>query len=87
VNTTALLQERGQTHGNFCDNARYAQQLRALWRTSPQWDAMPAEHQEALDQMAGKFSRILSGQSTFFDHWADVAGYAKLAEKACQSAR
>jgi hypothetical protein len=84
MQTDALLTERGTTHGKFEDNARYAQRLRALWRTSPAWASMPDEHKEALDQMAGKFSRILSGQSMFFDHWRDVAGYASLAEKACK---
>jgi hypothetical protein len=44
---------------------------------------MPDEHREALDHMAGKFSRILSGQSRYGDHWKDVAGYATLALKVC----
>jgi hypothetical protein len=83
VSTTTLLQERGQTHGHFADNARYAQMLRALWRSSPAWHTMPDEHREALDHMAGKFSRILSGQSRYGDHWKDVAGYATLALKVC----
>lgn len=83
MSTTALLQERSTTHGRFADNARYAQMLRALWRSSPAWSSMPDEHREALDHMAGKFSRILSGQSRFCDHWADLAGYASLAQQAC----
>lgn len=79
METTALLNERGTTHGRFADNARYAQQLRAIWRTSMYWGQMPLEHREALDHIAGKLSRILSGQSTFEDHWRDIAGYATLA--------
>lgn len=81
--TTALLSERGQTHGSFASNAHYGQQLRQLYRTSRHWEWMPPEHREALDMMATKISRILSGQSTFRDHWSDLAGYAKLAEDAC----
>ena len=77
--TEALLEARGKTHGQFADNAKYAQTLRLLWRQSRYWDAMPLEHREALDHIAGKLSRILSGQSTFRDHWDDIAGYAKLA--------
>jgi hypothetical protein len=80
----ALLTARGQTHGSFRDNAHYGQSLRSLWRTSPGWAKMPAEHREALDHIAGKLSRILSGQSTVADHWADVGGYAELARKVCQ---
>lgn len=38
-------------------------------------------HREALDMMACKISRILSGQSGFEDHWADIEGYARLARE------
>lgn len=68
MSTDALLTERGTTHGSFADNANFAQHLRALWRSSNNWHAMPIEHREALDHIAGKLSRILSGQSRFPDH-------------------
>jgi hypothetical protein len=83
MDTKALLSARQQTHGNFEDNAYFAQRLRELWRESDAWSTMPFEHREALDQFAGKLSRILSGQSTFADHWADISGYSKLAEQVC----
>lgn len=79
----ALLSERGTTHGSFTDNARNGQMLREAFRSSPRWAEMPPEHREALDHIAGKLSRILSGQSRFRDHWADIAGYATLAIEAC----
>jgi hypothetical protein len=84
MSTSGLLEERHTTHGDFRDNARVGQHLRAFWRAQPTWNAMPEEHREALDHLAGKLSRIFSGQSMFPDHWADIAGYAVLAEKACQ---
>lgn len=83
MSTTELLHERQGTHGDFADNARIAQRLRACWRVEPTWQDMPMEQREALDMIAGKISRILSGQATFKDHWADIAGYATLAERAC----
>lgn len=82
--TTALLETRQTTHGSFHDNARNGQQLRAFFRRSPHWDAMPEVHRESLDMIACKLSRILSGQSTFEDHWADISGYATLAREACK---
>jgi hypothetical protein len=85
MSTEALLSERGTTHGRFADNAHFGQALRALWRTSRHWAAMPEEHREALDHFAGKLSRILSGQSTFKDHWDDIGGYAHLASEACRA--
>jgi hypothetical protein len=83
MSTTALLETRGTTHGRFADNAKFAQALRSIWRQSPHWERMPEEHREALDHMAGKLSRILSGQSRFRDHFDDIAGYAQLAAEAC----
>jgi hypothetical protein len=41
-------------------------------------------HREALDMIALKLSRILSGQANFKDHWDDIAGYAKLGSEACK---
>ena len=84
MSTEALLNHRQVTHGSFADNARNGQTLREFYRTSPHWESMPAIHREALDMMACKLSRILSGQSTFDDHWKDIAGYATLALEACE---
>lgn len=82
MSATALLNERQTTHGSFADNAKYGQTLRLFFRQSQHWDRLPVEHREALDMMACKISRILSGQSTFQDHWRDISGYAELAADA-----
>jgi hypothetical protein len=83
MSTTALLAQRQTTHGDFKDNARYGTALREIFRSAPKWAEMPDEHKEALEHIAGKLSRILSGQSTVADHWDDVAGYAVLAKQKC----
>lgn len=44
---------------------------------------MPEQQREALDHIAGKLSRIFSGQAGFVGHWEDVSGYAELARLAC----
>jgi hypothetical protein len=77
----ALLDERSKTHGSFEDNARVAQNLRAFWRGEIAWDSMTLQQREALDMIALKISRILSGQAGHADHWDDIAGYALLALK------
>lgn len=84
MNTLDLLTARQKTHGDFTQNAIYGQEFRALCRSSPQWSTMPSVHREALDMMASKLSRILSGQSEVADHWQDIAGYATLALGACR---
>lgn len=84
MTTDELLTERGTTHGKFEDNAKYGQLLREHFRRSPGWLNATHVQREALDYIAGKLSRILSGQPDHSDHWADIAGYAKLAEQSCQ---
>ena len=76
-----LLAERQKTHGDFTQNAEISQQLKRVFR---QYEVpMHIRHKEALDMIALKLSRILSGQADFADHWKDLAGYAKLAEEVC----
>lgn len=76
-----LLQARQQTHGDFKTNAYISQQIKTLYSIHgyPQNNV----HREALDMIALKLSRILSGQANHKDHWDDIAGYAKLASEAC----
>ena len=79
----ALLADRHTTHGDFDQNAIYAQELRSLFRSSPRWPEIPPVQREALDNIATKLSRILSGQGDCAQHWEDVEGYSRLAREAC----
>lgn len=82
-----LLVEREKTHGSFERNAILSQRLKATFHENmPGYDTATTRQTvqlEALDMIALKLSRILSGQSNFKDHWDDIAGYAKLASEAC----
>lgn len=82
--TKALLSERGKTHGDFFDNARISQAIKRVFHAAPRWSDLHDCHKEALEMIASKSSRILSGQADHADHFADIAGYAKLAEAACR---
>lgn len=77
-----LLAEREKTHGDFKMNAYISQKLKAIFSEYFAEDENIV-HCEALDMIALKLSRILSGQANFKDHWDDIAGYAKLASEAC----
>ena len=83
THTPELLAQRQTTHGEFSQNAIYAQELRTLCRSSPRWPQIPPAQREAMDMIATKFSRILSGQADCAEHWEDVEGYARLARDAC----
>jgi hypothetical protein len=77
----ALLTERGRTHGNWIDNARIAQSIKELWRREEGWKRLSVGQREALEYIAGKVARILAGNPNHADHWADLAGYARLVVK------
>ena len=74
------LNERQKTHGDFHDNAKCSQDLKAVFR-SYGFDSLASPMREALDQIALKISRILTGDCNHLDNWHDIAGYATLVEK------
>ena len=82
-----LLVEREKTHGSFERNAEVSQKLKAIFYFyhDNEKEKLRPIHREALDMIALKLSRILSGQANYKDHWDDIAGYAKLASEACQN--
>jgi len=79
----ALIAERGKTHGAFAENARISQAIKAIARGVPGWLELTDVQREALEMIALKLSRILSGNPHEVDHWDDVAGYAALAARSC----
>ena len=79
ADTKALLITRGNTHGSFETNAEVSQKLKRIFRM-PGYDLSNVQL-EALDMIALKLSRILSGKADFADHWHDIAGYAELVVK------
>ena len=79
-----LIAQRQNTHGEFGDNARVSQAIKRIMRTEPGWELLTDTERESMDMIALKFSRILSGKSLERQHWEDVTGYAKLAERLCK---
>lgn len=75
----SLITERNKTHGSFGDNACVSQSLKAIMHSRTA--GFHPVYREALDMIAVKISRILSGQSDFVDHWDDIMGYARLASE------
>lgn len=77
----ATLDARGNRYGEFADNALIAQRLKEIMREGIRWEAMPAFQREALDIIASKISRMLSGDPNYADNWHDIQGFAKLVEE------
>jgi len=79
-----ILEERNVTHGDFRENARISQAVKEILRSSPGWGSLCDVEREVMDMVALKFSRLLSGKSREMQHWEDVTGYSRLAERECE---
>jgi hypothetical protein len=80
VTVTDTLLERGERYGSFMSNACIAQQLKTEMRNGASFGLMSADQREALEVIAQKISRIVSGDADYIDNWHDIQGYAKLVE-------
>lgn len=83
TSTTSIdstLEERGKRYGKFTDHAAYTQNIKNVIRNSPNWDRMRADQREALEMIAHKIGRMLSGDPNYRDNWHDIVGYAKLVD-------
>ena len=79
-----ILVEREKTHGSFEHTARLAQGLKEEIRDEPGFEKLNDRHKEVIDMIFTKIARIVSGNSNEKDHFADIAGYAKLGAEACE---
>jgi hypothetical protein len=78
IDTVTLLLDRGKTHGEFEEVAATAQRLKTVMARGRNWGRLGDAQKEALEMIAYKIARILTGDPDFQDHWIDIAGYAKL---------
>lgn len=76
----ALIAKREAQYGSFMFSANIAIRLKGVMHNAiAQKDLHLAPDQMlALDMIAVKISRILSGNPSHKDSWVDIAGYAKL---------
>lgn len=74
------LKQRAVTHGSFEDHAKCTQALKRVMRASKKWQTLSDQQKEALEMIAHKVGRVLSGDPNHQDHWHDMAGYSTLVE-------
>ena len=81
------ITERGKTHGDYHNTAKIIQQLKAVksqalnHRARAGLPYLSATQLESLDMILHKCGRILSGDPNEPDHWRDIEGYARIANK------
>jgi len=81
--TDVLLENRGLTHGDYKDNSKITT---LMWEVISKHlqnnnKEISPEQEYALYMIIGKISRIVSGDSSFTDHWEDIKGYSELVIK------
>lgn len=85
METNELLANRRKTHGSFNDHARITQRLKMVIteelaeRERRSQVPLSMTQLESLEMILHKIGRIIAGYAAFEDHWADIAGYAKIA--------
>jgi hypothetical protein len=78
-NMVELLDAREKTHGEYANVARVSQILKSDFRYyGVKYEKLRMAQKEALDMIACKIARILSGDPDEIEHWRDIAGYAQL---------
>ena len=84
ANVEQTLKERGQRYGDFTVNAVICQRIKTDMRIADglatNWYELSPMQKQALEVIADKIARILSGDPNYADNWHDIAGYALLVE-------
>ncbi len=85
INST--LSERGSRYGDYSDVAGTTQQLMAIVESGASYKHLNAEQKTSLFMICNKIARAVNGDPQYFDNYRDIAGYATLAERACEQGR
>lgn len=82
------LKKRGSRYGDFTDHADLCQGLKHVMSyqdhsTNPErgWHTLSNVQKQALEVIADKIARILTGDPNYADNWHDIQGYARLVEE------
>lgn len=73
------LKQRGARYGKFEDHAAITQDIKKAMSTKS-FESLTDDKKEALEMIAHKIGRILSGDPEYKDNWHDIVGYAKLVD-------
>lgn len=78
-----VLNERGKRYGDFSHHAAVCQAIKGVMLDNPnsKYKHLSADKKQALDVIADKIARILTGDPEYDDNWIDIQGYAKLAQE------
>jgi len=78
---TDIIDEREKTHGDYYHVAMMAQELKDAMRRGKNWRILSDTQKEALEMVATKIARMLSGDHLYLDNVVDIIGYMTLLER------
>ena len=87
MNIDSTLNERGARYGNYSDVASTTQQLMSIVESGANYEHLNAEQKTSLFITCNKIARAVNGDPNYIENWHDIAGYATLAERACEVVR
>ena len=76
-----IIDERQKTHGDYYRVAGTAQELKDVLRRGKNWKILEDTQKEALEMVATKIARMLSGDHLYLDNVVDIIGYMTLLER------
>lgn len=77
MTTIMDIPNRDQQHGGIQAVGELSQTIKhAIRQQGRNYHLLTPAEREALDMIAHKIARLLSGDSSDPDHWRDIAGYA-----------
>ena len=81
MNITDTLNDREKKYGSFVANARLAQGLKNIARSTDGWYGLPDTQREAIEFIFKKIARQINGAKNYPDNFHYIAGYAMLVEQ------
>lgn len=79
-----LLKQREERYGKYSDVAEMTQSLMSIIESGASYERVPDTHKTIFFMIANKIARAVNGDPMYDDNYRDIAGYATLAERACE---
>ncbi len=78
MDITNTLKVRNKSYGHFSEQAKQEQIIKTAFTKGKNWTELRDDQRSALEMLAVKLSRILTGDMLHFDSWHDIEGYIRL---------
>jgi hypothetical protein len=85
MNLDDSLRDKVMVNGAFEETAQMAQGIKFALRRGKNWELLPPESKEALEQIASSIAMLLTGDAYEPKHWHLIASYARVRDKALEA--